>query len=126
MLLIKVSRGKGKDMNKIKSFQGYVNQSLMDAGKHKDKDYLKIMTGLFKEGHLNFEQVFMFMRTLVRNSDKDTVINYLGVNDDISSQVQDTVDYGFITEGGDYTKLCVDKMIEMGFEETQGESVPRK
>tara|TARA_R110000824_G_scaffold26185_3_gene90366 strand:+ start:251 stop:598 length:348 start_codon:yes stop_codon:yes gene_type:complete len=109
-------------MDDTKSFQGYVNQSLMDAGKHNDKDYLKIMTGLFKEGNLNLEQVFMFMRTLVRNAEKDGVRNYLDVNEDIASNVQDTMDYGFITEDGEYTDLCVDKMIELGFEKTQGES----
>ena len=42
--------------NQIKSFQGYVNQSLMDAGKHKTEDYLKIMTGLYKQGEKTNEQ----------------------------------------------------------------------
>ena len=108
--------------NQIKTFQGYVNQSLMDAGKHNNKNYLKIMTGLFKQGHLNFELVFMFMRTLVRNNTKKDFREYLDANWDIRTQLKDTVDYGWITSEGEYTELCLNKLREMGFEKTLGES----
>ena len=70
-------------MDDTKSFQGYVNQSLMDSGKHIDEDYLTIMTGLFKEGNLNVEQVFMLMRTLVRKQTEEVFDIYLDMNSDI-------------------------------------------
>lgn len=108
--------------NQIKTFQGYVNQSLMDAGKHNNKNYLKIMTGLFKQGHLNFELVFMFMRTLVRNNTKKDFREYLDANWDIRQQLKDTVDYGWITRDGEYTEHCLNKLRDMGFGDTLGES----
>lgn len=108
--------------NQVRQFQGYVNQSMMDAGKHNDEDYLKIMTRLFKQGHLNFEQVFMFMRTLARNYTKKTYVDYLNSNWDIRTQLIDTVDYGWITKDGEYTELCLNKLRGMGFEKTLGES----
>jgi len=108
--------------NQIKTFQGYVNQSLMDAGKHNNKNYLKIMTGLFKQGHLNFELVFMFMRTLVRNNTKKDFREYLDANWDIRTQLKDTVDYGWITKEGEYTEHCLNKLKEMGFGKTMGET----
>lgn len=63
--------------NQIKEYQGYVNQSLMDNNRHNVDSYLKIMDGLFKQAHLNYEQVFMFMRTLIRNADKKNLDNIL-------------------------------------------------
>jgi len=108
--------------NQIRQFQGYVNQSLMDNNKHDDKKYLTIMTRLFKQGDLNFEQVFMFMRTIVRNYKSKTYVDYLDKNYDIRRQVIDTVDYGWITKDGEYTEHCLNKLREMGFEKTLGES----
>ena len=56
--------GNGEKMNQIKSYQGYVNQDLMDNGKHPSMDnYLKIMEDLFVDGDLNMEQVFMYENT---------------------------------------------------------------
>ncbi len=109
-------------MNDIKSFQGYVNQSLMDSGKHNNEDYLTIMTGLFKQGHLNVEQVFMLMRTLVRKQREEAFDIYLDINSDIRDQMLETIGYGWITEDGEYTEHCLNKLRELGFEETLGES----
>ena len=109
-------------MNDIKSFQGYVNQSLMDSGKHNNEDYLTIMTGLFKQGHLNVEQVFMFMRTLVRKQREEAFDIYLDINSDIRDQMLETIGYGWITEDSEYTEHCLNKLRELGFEETLGES----
>lgn len=108
--------------NDVRTFQGYVNQSLMDMGKHpNNKNYLTIMTNLFKEGHLNLELVFMFMRTLVKNNTKKIFKEYLKENSDIATQLKDTVDYGWITKDGEYTELCLNKLKEMGFD-TLGET----
>ena len=61
-------------MNDIKSYQGYVNLELMDHDKHPSMDnFLKIMEDLFVEGNLNNEQVFMFMRTLIRKAENKKV-----------------------------------------------------
>jgi hypothetical protein len=109
-------------MDDTKSFQGYVNQSLMDSGKHIDEDYLTIMTGLFKEGNLNVEQVFMLMRTLVRKQTEESVMNYLDINSDIRDQMLETIGYGWITGNGEYTEHCLNKLKEIGFEKTLGES----
>lgn len=109
-------------MDSIKSFQGYVNQSLMDSGKHIDNDYLTIMTGLFKEGNLNLEQVFMLMRTLVRKQREEVFDIYLDMNSDIRNQMLETIGYGWITDDGEYTEHCLNKLRELGFEETLGES----
>ena len=109
-------------MDTIKSYQGYVNQSLMDSGKHIDNDYLEIMTGLFKEGNLNFEQVFMLMRTLVRKQREESFDIYLDMNSDIRDQMLETIGYGWITGDGEYTEHCLNKLRELGFEETLGES----
>ena len=108
--------------NQIKEYQGYVNQSLMDHGKHNVDNYLKIMDGLFKEAHLNYEQVFMFMRTLIRNADKKKYREYLDMNQDVANLVQDTMDYGWITQDGEYTDHCLNKLKEMGYEKSLGES----
>lgn len=108
--------------NQIKTFQGYVNQSLMDAGKHNNKSYLTIMTALFKQGHLNFEQCTMFFRTLIRKADQQEYREYLDVNKAVADQVQDMMDYGWITEDGEYTEHCLNKLREMGYEKTLGES----
>ena len=109
-------------MNPIKSFQGHVNQSLMDSGKHNNEDYLTIMTGLFKEGDLDVEQVFMFMRTLVRKQREEAFDIYLDINSDIRDRMLETIGYGWITEDGEYTEHCLNKLRELGFEETLGES----
>ena len=109
-------------MDDTKSFQGYVNQSLMDSGKHIDEDYLTIMTGLFKEGNLNVEQVFMLMRTLVRKQTEESVMNYLDINSDIRDQMLETIGYGWITGNGEYTEHCLNKLKELGFDKTLGES----
>ena len=105
-------------MDDTKSFQGYVNQSLMDSGKHIDEDYLTIMTGLFKEGNLNVEQVFMLMRTLVRKQTEESVMNYLDINSDIRDQMLETIGYGWITGNGEYTEHCLNKLRELGFDKT--------
>jgi|TARA_R110000751_G_scaffold23711_1_gene65353 hypothetical protein len=106
----------GKKMaNEIKSFQGYVNQSLMDAGKHKTEDYLEIMTGLFEQGHLNIHQVFLFMQTLIIKADDKKVRTYLELNPTIDSNVQDTMDYGLVTEDGELTQHCIDTLTKEGF-----------
>lgn len=101
--------------NQIKSYQGYVNQSLMDAGKHKTEDYLVIMTRLFKQGHLNIHQVFLFMQTLIIKAEVEEVRTYLDLNPVIASNVQDTMDYGLITEDGELTQLCVDAIRKEGY-----------
>jgi len=100
-------------MNNIKQFQGYVNQSLMDAGKHKDEDYLKIMGDLFKQGNLNLEQVFNFMATLAKNKKKKVYVDFLDKNDDIKINLKDTVDYGWVTKDGELTEHCLNKLKEM-------------
>ena len=67
--------GNGEKMNQIKSYQGYVNQDLMDNGKHPSMDnYLKIMHDLFHDGDLNMEQVFMLMGTLTKKVQKYWII----------------------------------------------------
>jgi len=109
-------------MDNIKSFQGYVNQSLMDNDKHIDKDYLSIMNDLFKEGNLNVEQVFMFMRTLTRKQKRKEFVAYLVNNEDIRNQMYELGDYGWITGEGEYTEHCLDQLREFGFEKTLGES----
>ena len=112
--------------NQIKSFQGYVNQSLMDAGQHKPNDYLIIMTRLFKQGHLNMEQVFMFMRTLVRNHKLEPYRKYLDANYDMRRQLIETVEYGWITKDGEYTEHCLNTLKELGYGETLGESTVKE
>jgi hypothetical protein len=112
--------------NQIKSFQGYVNQSLMDAGQHKPNDYLIIMTRLFKQGHLNMEQVFMFMRTLVRNHKLEPFRKYLDNNYDMRRQLIETVEYGWITKDGEYTEHCLKHLTELGYGETLGESTVKE
>ena len=105
-------------MNQIKSYQGYVNQDLMDNGKHPSMDnYLKIMHDLFHEGNLNTEQVFMFMRTLTKKVLKanSKVLDYLRENDEIENLRTDTVDYGWITWEGEFTDHCKAKLREEGF-----------
>ena len=111
-------------MSDIKKYQGYVNQTLMDSGKHNDRDYIKIMHKLFTEGHLNFEQCTMFFRTLIRKlgEDKQAYREYLDVNKAVATQVQDMMDYGWITEDGEYTEHCLNKLKEMGFGKTMGET----
>jgi hypothetical protein len=101
--------------NQIKSFQGYVNQSLMDAGKHKTEDYLVIMTRLFEQGHLNIHQVFLFMQTLIIKSEDKEVRSYLELNPTIANGMQDTMDYGFVTEDGELTQHCIDTLIKEGY-----------
>ena len=102
-------------MNQIKQFQGHVNQSLMDAGKHKDKDYIKIMDDLFKQGHLNFEQVTMFFKTLIKKAEQKIYREYLDSDKAIADQVQDMMDYGWITQDGELTEHCLNKLKEMGY-----------
>jgi len=102
--------------NEIKSFQGYVNQSLMDAGKHKTEDYLKIMNGLYEQGNLNIHQVFLFMQTLIVKAEDKKVRSYLEINPTIASNVQDTIDYGFVTEDGEFTEHCIDTLTKEGYE----------
>jgi polyhydroxyalkanoate synthesis regulator phasin len=111
-------------MSDIKTYQGYVNQTLMDAGKHNDSNYIKIMHSMFKQGHLNFEQCTMFFRTLIRKADQDAYREYLDVNKAVADQVQDMMDYGWITEDGEYTEHCLNKLKEMGFGKTMGETTP--
>lgn len=103
-------------MSEVKRFQGYVNQSLMDAGKHKDKDYIKIMDDLFKQGHLNFEQVTMFFKTIIKNAEKKIYREYLDSDKAVADQVQDLMDYGWITEDGELTEHCLNKLKERGYE----------
>lgn len=109
-------------MSEIKKYQGYVNQTLMDAGKHNDRDYIKIMHKLFKQGHLNFEQCTMFFRTLIRKADQQAYREYLDVNKAVATQVQDMMDYGWITEDGEYTEHCLNMLKKMGFGRTMGET----
>ena len=111
-------------MSDVRKYQGYVNQTLMDAGKHNDRDYIKIMHSLFKQGHLNFEQCTMFFRTLIRKADQQAYREYLDVNKAVADQVQDMMDYGWITEDGEYTEHCLNKLKEMGFGKTMGETTP--
>ena len=96
----------------------------MDAGKHNDRDYIKIMHSLFTQAHLNFEQCTMFFRTLIRKlgEDKQEYREYLDVNKAVATQVQDMMDYGWITEDGEYTEHCLNKLKEMGFGKTMGET----
>lgn len=102
-------------MNAGKTLQGYVNQSLMDSGKHDDKLYLGIMTKLFKQGHLNLEQVFKYMGTLAKNNTKKVYRDFLDKNWDIRTQLKETVDYGWVTKDGELTEHCLNKLKEMGF-----------
>ena len=74
--MVTTNKGERIMANQIKSFQGYVNQSLMDAGKHKTEDYLEIMTGLFEQGHLNIHQVFLFMKTLIVKAEDKKETSY--------------------------------------------------
>jgi len=113
-------------MSDIKRYQGYVNQTLMDAGKHNDRDYIKIMHSLFTQAHLNFEQCTMFFRTLIRKADQQAYREYLDVNKAVADQVQEMMDYGWITEDGEYTEHCLNKLKEMGFGKTMGETTPVK
>ena len=111
-------------MSDVRKYQGYVNQTLMDAGKHNDRDYIKIMHSLVKQGHLNFEQCTMFFRTLIRKADQQAYREYLDVNKAVADQVQDMLDYGWITQDGEYTEHCLNKLKEMGFGKTMGETTP--
>lgn len=88
----------------------------MDAGKHKDEDYLKIMTKLFKQGHLNFEQVFRYMGTLAKNNTKKVFVDFLNKNWDIRTNLIETVDNGWVTKDGELTEHCLNKLKEMGYE----------
>ena len=106
-------------MNQIKSYQGYVNQDLMDNDKHPSMDnYLKIMHNLFHDGDLNMEQVFMLMGTLTKKAlEKNSkVLDYLRENDEIETLRTDTVDYGWITEEGELTDHCKEKLRAEGFQ----------
>ena len=104
-------------MNDIKSYQGYVNLDLMDHDRHPSMDnFLKIMEDLFVEGNLNNEQVFMFMRTLIRKAEDKKVRAFLETNEERSNLMQDVMDYGWITEDGEFTDHCKAKLHEMGFE----------
>lgn len=106
-------------MNQIKSYQGYVNQDLMDHDKHPSMDnYLKIMHNLFHDGDLNMEQVFMLMGTLTQKAlEKNSkVLDYLRENDEMETLRTDTVDYGWITEEGELTDHCKSKLREEGFQ----------
>jgi len=114
--MVTTNKGEQTMANEIKSFQGYVNQSLMDAGKHKTEDYLEIMTGLFKKGYLNIHQVLMFMQTLIVKAEDKKVISYLEINPTIASNVQDTINYGLITEDGELTQHCIDTLTKEGYE----------
>ena len=110
--------GNGEKMNQIKSYQGYVNQDLMDNGKHPSMDnYLKIMHDLFHDGDLNMEQVFMLMGTLTKKALEENakVLDYLRENDEIENLRTDTVDYGWITKEGELTDHCKSKLREEGF-----------
>ena len=103
-------------MNQIRSYQGYVNQDLMDNDKHPSMDnYLKIMEDLFVGGNLNMEQVFMFMRTLIRKIENKKVKSYLETNSERSDFLQDTMDYGWITKDGEFTEHTRRKLREEGF-----------
>ena len=103
-------------MNQIRSYQGYVNQDLMDNEKHPSmENYLKIMEDLFVGGNLNMEQVFMFMRTLIRKIENEKVKSYLEINAERSDFLQDTMDYGWITEDGEFTEHTKRKLREEGF-----------
>lgn len=113
-------------MSDIRKYQGYVNQTLMDAGKHNDRDYIKIMHKLFKQGHLNFEQCTMFFRTLIRKADQKVYREYLDVNKAVADQVQDMMDYGWITQDGEYTDHCLNKLKEFGFGKTMGETTDKE
>jgi len=115
-LLVTNKKERGIKLSEVKQFQGYVNQSLMDAGKHKDEDYLKIMTKLFKQGHLNFEQVFRYMGTLAKNNTKKVFVDFLNKNWDIRTNLIETVDNGWITKDGELTEHCLNKLKEMGYE----------
>ena len=113
--MVTTNKGEQTMANEIKSFQGYVNQSLMDAGKHNTEDYLEIMTGLYKQGHLNIHQVFLFMQTLIVKAEDKKVRIYLELNPTIANNVQDTIDYGFVTEDGELTQHCIDTLTKEGY-----------
>ena len=61
------------------------------------------------------EQVFMFMRTLIRKVENKKVKAYLETNSERSDFLQDTMDYGWITEDGEFTDHCKLKLREEGF-----------
>ncbi len=94
-----------------------MNLDLMDHDKHPSMDnFLIIMEDLFVEGNLNNEQVFMFMRTLIRKVENKKVKAYLETNEERSNLMQDVMDYGWITEDGEFTEHCKIKLHEMGFD----------
>tara|TARA_R100001163_G_C5021304_1_gene164055 strand:- start:211 stop:552 length:342 start_codon:yes stop_codon:yes gene_type:complete len=101
--------------NQIEQFQGYVVDSAYKTGKTTLEDYITIQTKLYNKGSLNIHQVFMFMQTLIIKAEYKEVRTFLEVNPTIASNVQDTMDYGFITEDGELTKHCIDTLTNEGF-----------
>ena len=56
------------------------------------------------------------MQTLIVKAEDKKVRSYLELNPTIASNVQDTMDYGFVTEDGELTQHCIDTLTKEGYE----------
>ena len=57
----------------------------------------------------------MFMQTLIINAEVKEVKIYLELNPTIANGMQDTMDYGFITEDGELTQHGIDTLTKEGY-----------
>jgi len=113
--MVTTNKGEQTMANQVEELQGYVVDSAYKTGRTTLKDYITIQDRLFNKGSLNIHQVFMFMQTLIINAEVKEVKIYLELNPTIANGMQDTMDYGFITEDGELTQHCIDTLTKEGY-----------